>query len=90
MSDLLEQVILEARIKLVKVRVRGGKVERRKKTSNVSGSKIKSGKLVRMTPAERIKRKRGARKAAMKSKSKRARALLKRKRSLAKRKAAGG
>lgn len=90
MSDLLEQVILEARINVVKVRVRGGKIQRRKKTSNVKGSKLKGGKLVRMSAAEKIKRKRGARKAAMKSKSKRARALLKRKRSLAKRKAAGG
>lgn len=90
MNDLIEQVVLEARIKVVKLRVRGGKIQRRKKVSTVKGSKLKGGKLVRMSAKERIDRKRGARKAAMKGKAKRARALIKRKRSLAKRKAAGG
>lgn len=86
----LNNILAEARIKIQKVRVRGGKIQRRKKVSNVKGYTVRGKKLVKMSPKERLDRKRGARKAAMKSKAKRARALLKRKRSLQKRKAAGG
>ena len=86
----LNSILVEARIKIQKVRVRGGKIQRRKKVSTVKGYTIRGKKLVKMSPRERLDRKRGARKAAMKGKATRARALLKRKRSLQKRKAAGG
>jgi hypothetical protein len=79
----------EARIKIVKARIRGGKVQRRKKVSNVPGYTIRGGKLTKMSAKERLDRKRGARKAKVKTKAKLARALVKRKRSLRKRKALG-
>ena len=75
----------EARVKVVRARVRGGKVQSRKKVSNVKGYTIRGGRLVKMKPAERMRRKRAARKAKVKRKAKLARALIKRKRSLRKR-----
>lgn len=73
------------RVKIVKLRIRGGKVQRRKKVSNVPGSKIQDGKVVRMSPAERRKRKLGAKRGSRKRKSKMTQILRKRKRSLQKR-----
>lgn len=79
----------EARIKVVKARVRGGKVQRRKKVSNVQGYTLRGGKLTRMSSKEKLDRKRGARKAKVKRKAKMARALMKRKRSMRKRASLG-
>lgn len=84
-----EEQLDEARIKIVKARIRGGKIQRRKKVSNVPGMTIRSGKLQRMSAAERRRRKLGARKAVRKRAPKMNRALMKRKRSLMKRKALG-
>lgn len=78
----------EARIKIV-TRVRNGKIQRRKKLSNVAGMTLRGGKLKRMSPAERRKRKMGARRAKIKRKGKMSRILMKRKRSIRKRKAMG-
>ena len=77
------------RTKLVRARVRGGKIQRRKKVSAVKGYTIRGGKLTRMTSAERLKRKISQRKGKIKRKAKMARALIKRKRSLRKRKSLG-
>ena len=94
-SELLESVkiaILEGRIKIVRARVRGGKVQRRKKVKDASLAgkyKLVGGKIARETPAEKMRRKRGARKGAIKRKAKAARALIARKRSLRKRAAIG-
>ena len=74
-----------ARVGIVKIRVRGGKVERRKKVSNVPGMKIQGGQLKRMSAAERRKRKLGAKKGARKRKTKMTQIIRKRKRSLQKR-----
>ena len=74
-------VIRQGRTKIVKARVRGGKVQRRKKLSAVKGYTIRGGKLKRMSAQERIRRKRGQRRGKVKRKAKMARALLKRKRS---------
>jgi hypothetical protein len=79
----------EARVKIVKARVRGGKIQRRKKVSNVKGYTLRGGKLTRMSSSEKLKRKMGARKAKIKRKAKMARALIKRKRSLRKRASLG-
>ncbi len=98
MSIVLEtvrEIIAEANVqkmgrkKLVRARVRGGKVQRRKMVSAVKGYTIRGGKLVRMPATERLKRKISARKAKMKRRAKLARALIKRKRSLRKRAALG-
>lgn len=94
-SEIVREIIAEAnvtkmgRVKVIKLRVRGGKVQRRKKVSAVKGYTIRGGKLKRMSMAERMHRKRAARRAKVKRRAKLARALMKRKRSLRKRKALG-
>jgi hypothetical protein len=84
-----EEQLDEARINIVKARIRGGKVQRRKKVSNVPGMTLRGGTLKRMSAAERRRRKMGARKGKMKRKAKMTRTLMKRKRSLQKRKSLG-
>lgn len=94
-SDAVREIIAEANVqkmgrkKLVRARVRGGKVQRRKVLSAVKGYTIRGGRLVRIPPSERLKRKVGARRAKLKRRAKMARALIKRKRSLRKRAALG-
>jgi hypothetical protein len=89
MSEEEKDQLDEARIKIIKARIRGGKIQRRKKVSNVPGMTLRSGKLQRMSPAERRRRKMGARRAKIKRRSGMNRALMKRQRSLRKRKALG-
>lgn len=84
-----EEELDEARINIVRARVRGGKVQRRKKISNVPGMTLRGGTLKRMSAAERRRRKMGARKGKVKRKAKLSRSLMKRKRSLQKRKSLG-
>lgn len=79
----------EARIKIVKARIRGGVIQRRKKVSNVPGMTLRGGQLKRMSAAERRRRKLGQRKGKMKRKAKMARTLMKRQRSLRRRKSLG-
>ena len=85
-GDLPEETeqIDEARFKIVKARIRGGKVQRRKKVSTQPGMTFRGGKLIRMSPAERRKRKLGARKGKMKRRGKMA--MIKRKRQMSIRK----
>ena len=82
-------VMRQGRTKVVKARVRGGKVQRRKRLSDVKGYTIRSGKLKRMTAQERLRRKRGQRVGKIKRKAKQARALMRRKRSLRRRASLG-
>ena len=77
------------RTKLVRVRIRGGKVQRRKKVSAVKGYTLRGGRLTRMSAQERRRRKMGARKAKFKRRAKMGQALRKRKRSLMKRRTMG-
>lgn len=94
-ASVVKQIIAEANVqkmgrrKVIRARVRGGKVQRRKIVSAVKGYTIRGGRLVRMLPRERLKRKLAARRAKLKRKAKMARALIKRKRSLQKRRALG-
>jgi hypothetical protein len=82
-------VLKMGRTKLVKVRVRKGKIQRRKKFSAVKGYTIRGGKLTRMMPAERRHRKISARRSKFKRRAKLKTALRKRKISLRKRTALG-
>jgi hypothetical protein len=84
-----EEELDEARINIVRARVRGGKIQRRKRVSNVPGMTLRGGNLKRMSAAERRRRKMGARKGKMKRRAKLSRSLMKRKRSLQKRKSLG-
>lgn len=89
LKEETEEQLDEARVKIIKARIRGGKIQRRKKISNVPGMTLRSGKLKRMTPAERRNRKMGQRRGKIKRRSKMNRAIMKRQRSLRKRKALG-
>ena len=94
-SDKVREIIAEANVqkmgrkKLVRIRIRKGKVQRRKMVSAVKGYTMRGGKLVRMPAKERLKRKISARKAKIKRRAKLARSLIKRKRALRKRRALG-
>lgn len=89
-TDLLEANVMRmGRTKLIRLRVRNGKVQRRKKFSSVPGYTIRGGRLVRMSAQERMRRKRGARRAKIKIKTKRNQILRKRRISLRKRGAMG-
>lgn len=82
-------VMRQGRTKVVKARVRGGKVQRRKRVSAVKGYTMRGGKLKRMSAAERMRRKRSQKRAAVKRRAKQARALMKRKRSMRRRASLG-
>ncbi len=94
-SEVVRKIIAEANVvrmgrkKLVKARVRGGKVQRRKVVSGVKGYTIRGGKLTRMSSAERLRRRISQRKAKVKRRAKLARALIKRKHSLRRRQSLG-
>lgn len=90
-EDKEEEILDEgSRIRIVKARIRNGKIQRRKKVSSVGGYTMRRGKLTRMSPAERRKRKLGQRKGAIKRRGKMVQALRKRRRSLIKRRSFGG
>jgi hypothetical protein len=85
-SDYMDgEKLDEARIAIIKARIRGGKVQRRKRVSNVPGFTLRGGKLTRMSASERRRRKLGARVAARKTRQKHSQSLRKRKLSLMKR-----
>ena len=77
------------RTKLIRVRFRKGKIQRRIKKSAVPGFTIRGGKLTRMLPQERRNRKMAARRSKFKRRSKLRQSLRKRQISLRKRKAMG-
>ena len=77
------------RTKLIRVRFRAGKVQRRVKKSAVPGFTIRGGKLIRMLPQERRRRKMAARRSKFKRRSKLRQALRKRALTIRKRKAMG-
>jgi hypothetical protein len=84
----------KARFKIVRARIRGGKVQRRKKVSTVKGWTFRKkgkgpAKLVRMTTNERRNRKLSQRRGKLKRRTKLARFRVKLKRSLMRRKAMG-
>lgn len=79
----------EGNIAIVRARVRGGKIQRKKKVSTRPGYTIRGGKLVHMSSQERMSREMGARKGKVKRKAKMARAIMARRRSLRKRASLG-
>lgn len=89
-ADLNEaNVLKQGRTKLIRIRIRKGKVQRRVKKSAVKGFVFRGGKLTRMTPMERRHRKLAARRAKLKRKAKMGQSIRKRFRALQKRKAMG-
>ena len=89
-SELLEGNIQRmGRLKLVRLRIRKGKVQRRKKLSAVKGFTTRGGKLTRMSPTERRHRKMSARKSRFKRRGKLKQSLRKRNLSLRRRTSLG-
>ena len=80
-----EETLDEARFKIVRARIRNGKVQRRKKVSTAPGLTFRGGKLTRMSPSERRHRKMGQRRGKLKRRAKMSRILRKRTMSLRKR-----
>jgi hypothetical protein len=90
MFDLNEgNVQRMGRMKLVRVRIRKGKIQRRRKVSGVKGFTYRGGKMIRMSPMERRNRKMAARKSKFKRRAKLGQALRKRKMSLRRRSSMG-
>jgi hypothetical protein len=88
--DLTEGNVLKmGRTKMVKVRIRKGKIQRRRKMSAMPGYTIRNGMLTRMMPAERRHRMMSARKSKFKRRAKLRQSLRKRSMSLRKRTAMG-
>lgn len=77
------------RSKLIRIRIRGGKVQRRKKVSAVQGFTYRGGRLTRMSQVERRRRRMSARRARLKRRAMMGVILRKRKQSLRKRKSLG-
>lgn len=83
MEEETEQEELdEARFKIVPIRIRRGKIQRRKKVSTVKNFTFRKGRLTRIPPKEHRKRVISQRRGKIKRKSKMNRSLLKRKRSM--------
>jgi hypothetical protein len=88
-ESILHNIQKIGRAKLIKLRVRGGKVQRRKKLSAVKGYTLRGGQIVRMSTTERRNRRMAARKAKIKRRTKMNQILRKRKVSLRKRRNIG-
>ncbi len=90
LEDLTEaDVLRQGRTQLIRRRIRKGKLQRNIRKSTVKGYTIKGKKLVRISTAQRLKMKRGARRGALKRRGKLMASLRKRKLSLRKRKTMG-
>lgn len=78
-----KEFISEApRIKRIRVRIRGGRVQRNVKKSGVTGYVFRGGRLQRMSASEKRHRKMGAKRGKMKRRAKLARSIMKRRRSM--------
>lgn len=84
-----EELLEAARVKVVALRIRNGQVQRRKRVSNVPGFTLRGGKLTRMSPTERRRRKLGAKRAKIKRRAKIQQIVRKRARSIKQRKRLG-
>ena len=88
-SEAVRNIMKIGRTKTFRVRIRKGKIQRRKKLSAVKGWTIRGGKMTRMSPLERRNRKMGARRSKTKRRAKLGQSLRKRIMSLRKRRAMG-
>ena len=92
LSEMIQEIreeesdiaITEQRFKIIN-RIRGGKVQRRKKISTTPGYRFQDGRLVRISAREKLNRKRGQRRGSIKRKAKLSGALRRRKISIRKR-----
>jgi hypothetical protein len=91
--DSPEVLLEKARFRIVKARIRKGKVERRRKVSTIPGFTFRSRRgnrqLIRIPPRERLKRRISQRRGKVKRRAKRARSAIKYQRALRRRKGLG-
>lgn len=90
LSDEEKQLIEAARFRIVPVRIRRGKIQRRRKVSKIGGYTFRGGKLKKMSPKERRNRRISQRRGKIKRRAKMSRSLIKRKRSMRRLAAFGG
>ena len=83
--DVVNDALEEASRFSVVNRVRGGKIQRRHKVSNIKGYRFQNGRLVRMSSREKLHRTLAQRKGAVKRRAKINTSLRKRKISIRKR-----
>jgi uncharacterized protein (UPF0335 family) len=88
-AEGIRNVLKTGRTKIVRVRIRKGKIQRRKKLSGVKGWTFRGGKLTRMSPLERRNRKVAAKRSKFKRRAKLRQSIRKRSMSLRKRRAMG-
>lgn len=84
-----EKILENTRFKIVRVRIRNGKIQRRHKVSNLAGYTFRGSSFVRISPRERLRRKIGARRAKYKRAAHRSQIRLRTKRALQRRKTLG-
>ena len=88
LESFTEHELDEATFKRVN-RIRGGKIQKRKKVAGKKGYKVQDGKVVRMKSSEKLARKKAAKKAARKRKGKKSQIARSTKKSMRLRKARG-
>ena len=88
-TETINNIQRQGRTKLIRVRIRQGKVQRRKRLSAVPGYTFRNGQLKRMSQIERRHRRMGARMAKIKRRAQKARILRKTRISLRRRHAMG-
>lgn len=84
-----EDALDEARFKIVKLRIRKGKIQRRKKVSTDKNYTFRGGRLVRMSAKEKRNRRVAQRRGKIKRRAKASRIRLKQKKSNRRRKNLG-
>ena len=88
-----EELFEASRWRIVRARIRNGKVQRRKKVSNIKGFTFrkKGGqtRFIRITATEKLRRRMGARRAKIKRRGKKSQIRLKMRRSLRRRRSIG-
>lgn len=77
------------RFKIVRVRIRKDAIQRNKKVATQPGYTLRGGKIIKMTPMERRRRRRGQRIGKIKRRAKESRSKIKYRRSIRKRNALG-
>jgi len=88
--DEERDLVIEAgRFKIVRARVRAGKVQRRKKVATIDGFTMRDGKVTKMSPRERQNRKISQKKARFKRRAKKHQARRSTVRAMRKRKSVG-
>jgi len=89
MISVSDWVIEEGRFKIVRAKVRNGKILRRHKEAAMDGFTMRGGKVTKMSPTERRKRRLSQRKGARKRKAKRVQTRVNTKKALRKRRSMG-